>query len=325
MDPHPVEFRPLENAADFLLSAADHLVGQPDARDLKYATLNVVAAVEIMLKERLAREHYSLVFARLGSTKGRSEAQQWEEGDFVSVSAVEALRRLRDVCSIEVVDEIPGFERLRELRNQFTHHGVRVAPQLIQTNAAQVLNFALSFIHQHLRQDDESLPEAVTDTLEAIRPRLAEIRGLVGKRWLSIQPAVDAEPFAIECPDCGEEALVPSEATRCLFCLAEYAAEDGASHWIDRVLGVSAYRAMKDGEDYPLHYCPSCGRETLVNLRLRESGSGLGPEIEWVCFAEGEAFSASRLGRCARCYEPAMARGREVVFCDECSESFRAD
>lgn len=323
MTTHPVEFQPLENAADFLLSAADHLVGEPGARDLKYATLHIVAAVEILLKVRLAREHFSLVFNRLGTSRGRSEMQQWEEGDFGSVNAPEAIRRLRHVSGLDLPDDIPGFERLRELRNQLTHHGVCVAPQMIQTNAIAVLDFALTFIDQHLREDDESLPPEVVHTLDAIGPRLAEVRGLVAQRLRSIQPAIDKAPIAMTCPDCAERTLVPGDKARCLFCLAEYPPSDAASEWIQRVLGISAYGAAKDGDEYPLYYCPSCGQESLVHVLAHDFE--LGPEVQWVCFAEGETFSSRRIRRCERCNEPTMTSGGDLAVCEICTENLLAE
>lgn len=59
-----MDFTPVRNGMDFLLSAFDHLSqrnGEPGARDLKYAVLHLQAAVEVLLKARIIREHWSLV------------------------------------------------------------------------------------------------------------------------------------------------------------------------------------------------------------------------------------------------------------------------
>ena len=51
----------IENALDFILSAVEWAKGDDD-RSLKYAILNLSDGVELILKERLRRAHWSLLF-----------------------------------------------------------------------------------------------------------------------------------------------------------------------------------------------------------------------------------------------------------------------
>lgn len=54
-----IEFRPVRNGVDYLLSAVQHLTaGQqpPGDRDLKYTVLHLHAATEVLLKARLVRD-----------------------------------------------------------------------------------------------------------------------------------------------------------------------------------------------------------------------------------------------------------------------------
>lgn len=49
---------------DYLVSVLKHLTEgatPPSARDLKYTALHLQAATEVLLKARLAREHFSLM------------------------------------------------------------------------------------------------------------------------------------------------------------------------------------------------------------------------------------------------------------------------
>lgn len=70
-----VDFRPVRNGMDYLLSTVTHLTGgqqPPGDRDLKYAVLHLHAATEVLLKARLVREHWSLVFSDPGkATKAK--------------------------------------------------------------------------------------------------------------------------------------------------------------------------------------------------------------------------------------------------------------
>jgi hypothetical protein len=63
-DEHEITFTPLENGLDFILRALEYLADDPTKRDLKYAVLHLHSGVELILKERLRREHWSLVFEK---------------------------------------------------------------------------------------------------------------------------------------------------------------------------------------------------------------------------------------------------------------------
>lgn len=64
-----VDFPPIQNGIDYLLSVTNHLThgDPPEPRDLKYAILHLQAAVEVLLKARLQREHWSQVFKNPGA------------------------------------------------------------------------------------------------------------------------------------------------------------------------------------------------------------------------------------------------------------------
>ncbi|WP_326698253.1 hypothetical protein OG909_13425 [Streptomyces sp. NBC_01754] len=80
--PRPnVPHTPVTNGMDYLVSVFQHLTeGEkpPGARDLKYTVLHLQAATEVLLKARLVREYFSLIFA--DPTKATHDA--WQKGDF---------------------------------------------------------------------------------------------------------------------------------------------------------------------------------------------------------------------------------------------------
>ena len=53
----------LDNALDFLLSAAEAVNRDEGPRSLKEAVLHLGNGVELLVKARIAREHWSLIFA----------------------------------------------------------------------------------------------------------------------------------------------------------------------------------------------------------------------------------------------------------------------
>jgi hypothetical protein len=97
----------------------------PDQRDLKYAILHLQAATEVLLKVRLMREHWSLVF------RNADQATQsaLSSGDFQSVGLKETLTRLKGIAG---VDPSPkhreGFLRLSDERNKLQHIRSMLSP-----------------------------------------------------------------------------------------------------------------------------------------------------------------------------------------------------
>ncbi|MCK5581837.1 MAG: hypothetical protein KAJ18_11260 [Candidatus Omnitrophica bacterium] len=60
-----IEFQILENGLDFILSALNYISGPKEKSDLKYGVLRLSSGCELVLKERLRQEHWSLVFENI--------------------------------------------------------------------------------------------------------------------------------------------------------------------------------------------------------------------------------------------------------------------
>jgi hypothetical protein len=90
-----LEFDLIQNALDYLRSAADYSI-KGDTRSLKYAVLHLDAAIELVLKARLAREHWSLIF----ENSDKASLQAMSSGDFVSVDIKSALNRLEGIAGV---------------------------------------------------------------------------------------------------------------------------------------------------------------------------------------------------------------------------------
>lgn len=78
----------LENALDFADTSIRQLQDSP-----KQSLINFAAFVELVLKARLLREHWSLVVEKPGSVS----LQQFQAGEFRSVTTKETLARLDKV------------------------------------------------------------------------------------------------------------------------------------------------------------------------------------------------------------------------------------
>jgi chorismate mutase len=223
--PRPVLFPPLENGLDYMEDAIDRLRGNPDSRDLKYGVLHLAAAIEVLLKMRLIKEHWSLIFEQVST----ASLAKYESGDFKSVNSAEALRRLRDIASVPVmrVDEI-HIENIVKKRNRLQHFGLGDSAESIQAVTAAALDYLLDFVDIQLRDPNGSPGDPVEETLDRIREQLAEIDALVQTRMESLKDGLDSSEVVLSCPSCTLSALVPGEPCKCLYCLRESQPEEMA-------------------------------------------------------------------------------------------------
>lgn len=142
-----LEYTLLENGLDFISSALKHLKNQPTKRELKYAVLHLSAGIELILKERLKREHWSLVFDKpeLATKKA------YDTGDFSSVSFKPSIERLINICGIKIEEkQKTRLLRFRDMRNRFEHFGIVDSIEAVTASAAAALAILLDFVKNQL-------------------------------------------------------------------------------------------------------------------------------------------------------------------------------
>src|SRR3972149_5621966 len=117
-NPKEIKFDLLENAFDFILSALEYISTDKKKANLKYAILHMCAGAEIILKEPLRVEHWSLLFEDIN----KANMQAYKSGDFESVRFKTCLQRLKGVCKISLSNEDEHYiGGLRKKRNCLEH------------------------------------------------------------------------------------------------------------------------------------------------------------------------------------------------------------
>lgn len=102
----------VRNGMDFLEKAISQLDDEP-----KHSVINFYTAVEIFLKAPLVKEHWALVMAERDPNR-----QQYEAGDFVSVSFEDACNRLERTLKKGLKPgAIEAFNKVRQHRNRMVH------------------------------------------------------------------------------------------------------------------------------------------------------------------------------------------------------------
>ncbi|MFC4611106.1 hypothetical protein ACFO9E_25415 [Streptomyces maoxianensis] len=281
-----MSYTPVFNGMDYLDSAVEHLTAHtpPTSHDLKYAVLHLQAAVEVLLKARLVREHWSLVFKEPGSaTRAR-----FDKGEFESCNITAAIDRLRDIAAVPISDdEKKAIRALATTRNALTHYGHTASAYAVEGSAVGVLHFLLTFVPDHLEPALSSEAAVVQTKLEALRHKLRHVEGLVKLRMRALANELDhVENRTVACPGCAQWALVVAETpVVCRFCrrtyeLAGQAADEYA--WVTRRT-----------HDYaPLVDCPSClVRGTLVVARTAH----VQHSPAYLCFACGFTYDPEEM------------------------------
>jgi len=153
----------LSNAYDYL---NESLVCLGRARDegnqnsWKPALLNITFSIELMLKERLRREHTLLLYANIDKFKPFSR-------DSKTVSWTVLIERLKYVLGNEFITLDAGRLRLaQQLRNQMVHYDVDLEFPHVYHDFANLLNFLTEFYNTFLQEkEDDYLHDHITQNL----------------------------------------------------------------------------------------------------------------------------------------------------------------
>lgn len=279
-DQQIVDFTPLRNAADYLDSVFEHLEGMPsppEARALKYAVLHLQAATEILLKARLIHEHWSLVYRE----PEKANLSQFRTGRFDSCSVEAAMERLEKVAEVPIHQkDRDAIKNLSKTRNALTHYGHTASAYALESRAAKVLSFLLTFVTKHLLPSLGEGDSWMVGKVGSYWMRLADLQAVVDERMkqLSVQLKPHAD-YTVICPDCRQPAMIPGEAPTCLFCLQEFgSSENAALNWGYAVLGDPEY-----GPDWFVDDC-HCGAENSLLFPVTTVGIGASEDVA-LCFA----------------------------------------
>lgn len=311
-----LSFPPVPNGVDYLVSVVDllaHDQDDPRPRDLKYAVLHLQAASEVLLKARLQFEHWTLVVA--DAAKTRTKKQQYLDGDFISASHEETIRRLVDVVGVEIGEpDRKALSNLVKTRNALQHWGLTELAPAVEARAATVLDFLIRFLDEQLLCElSESERAGIDDDLVQIREGLAGIETYVSKRMKRVRATLkEVAARTIQCPDCTQFALViDSVERRCHFCSRLWEPEALAEAYASEILNFS-WHDIRKGADPIVVGCPQCDCETLV---LETLTAAQPDQPVAFCFMCAEILvGLDTCTRCSRLFQPS----EEEIICGHC-------
>lgn len=209
------------NAFDFLGRGISEFDTAP-----KYSVIHFCAAVEMLLKARLMKEHWSLIVSK----PEQANLAKFMDGDFASVTMEEARARIRNIAGEEIADDaFNSFRTLANHRNKMIHFFHADVESDGEAKAQIVAEHCRSWFHLHrlLNRWDAYFRDFSTEISRADRSMKAH-RKYLSAKFKALKPELDASRKAGDkpkvCSACGFKAAVPDTldaqiaTLRCLVC-----------------------------------------------------------------------------------------------------------
>ena len=297
-----LDFTLLENGLDYFIKALDHLESKED-KELKYAVRDLHSGVSLVLKERLRRQHWSLLFDKVDD----ADEEKLKQGHFQSVDLKDSILRLNQLED-DLVE--PDFESvlylLRYKRNLIEHYTISDRVNSIRSLIYRVLKHSLDFISNKLEIRSGEYDEEIS----VLRERIYSYNSYRKKRLKEIETDLESFEVVFKCPECLNESFPLDQENRsCLFCF--HKDEDGESlaySYRTNVLLINDYAIAKARQDEVLENCYECGTESLV-LNFSDNGHA--------CFECSEVYPIGHFDWCSRCGQVMRYDGENCV-CSDC-------
>jgi hypothetical protein len=185
----------LENAESFVNEALDKaLDADKEPSEWKFAILNLVQAVELVLKEILRREHWTLIFQNVDKRTN-------------TVSLEGALDRLTSIAKVQISDsDVAAVKDAIRLRNQIVHYEVTFEEAQAKLVFVKLLGFVQQCFGRYL---GKLLHEVVHKELWEAVIDFFEFSEELSKRAVERLAAEGlAEVIRFECPRCSCDFFV---------------------------------------------------------------------------------------------------------------------
>ncbi len=208
----------LANGLDFLVSAAE-FASRDDERSWKYAVLHLWYGLELLLKARLEREHWSLLFSNID----HADRLKLISGDFLSVDSNQAYKRLKQICDIEIdPSDWKHLIALRNRSNRIRHHVAEYNSIQVKSMVWRCMNIGLAFCESQQMQEDS---RTIQRQFYKVGSLLKGFDDFVNDRLKVISLHPDFDPD-VKCMECWQTTcVIDANGILCQFCGVEIDAE----------------------------------------------------------------------------------------------------
>jgi hypothetical protein len=256
----------LNNGLDYIYEAVEP-IGVPSRRSQhswKYTVLHIYSGIELLLKEKLRQEHWSLIFQNIS----KADPQKLKEGDFTSVYHDELVKRLQGIANVTINDA--PIKKLRDLRNRFEHFEVDIGLNECQEIVAAALDEIILFWEDNLKIISTCEQQ---EKFEAIKSSTTSFKVYREQRLRKFKKAIKKITEAnsgviVFCPDCHSLSFAifkdTEKACKCFVCEKEYTKDNYLKTIREHEKYLSEESLISDSYEPYDTLCPSCRKETRV-------------------------------------------------------------
>ena len=248
-----IELSMTDNGLDFIKRSLIEMQDENET-SIKYAVLHLSAGLELILKSRLQKEHWSFLFEDIN----KASYQNYVSGNFKSISFDNLLSRLMNVCQIEISQGTKKrFQDLKASRNKIEHYHMDIHKAALESTAYKVLSFLIPFIHK------EELVSRDNDLLIYINEQLLQMDNYLSQRKREVSAAIKGLPDSVnflDCPHCMQKDTLRLDKAYCYFCNTQF--RNLAVELIPKFIDdehVFQYREFDS-----IEFCPYCRSETMI-------------------------------------------------------------
>lgn len=299
-----MKYNLLENGLDSLSEAISYYVRaeeEADDRLYKYSILLMSHSVELILKQILEDEHYSLIYKDIDTIGKREE----------TVTIYQALQRINTICKIKLEEYIiNSIYKLTKERNKIQHYKV----DLQMAEVIKLLNESYAVIKYLLHEilgkniedydniistDDIQVLEELDGVLQNLRTLAQNIAKDKGNNYAKFKYYQD-KSVKIPCPSCGEKYVLEGSpgSYKCYICYREFddideVFDNDDMEYISAYLKNEIINKRKEKYDLRVFECKNCKEETLF------------------CSEESD------IALCLNCFSK-----YDMIGCENCGEEF---
>ena len=297
----------VENGLDFILKSLQTI--EKNDEDLKYSLINLHAGIQLLLKEILYQEHWSLVFQNIE----QADKEMMKSGDFLSVNHGTLTSRLKKIGGIQFDKPLLDMmDWLRKERNKAEHYHFVVTADVLKANIVRLFTYLIPFIKNEMIATEYI--ENDNDRFLEIQSYLNEFDEYVTVRLTDVKDKLNSLDVILLCPVCNQETVEFNDESDafCYFC--DENINSFTELYIDSF--VDTYSHVRDGGNDPLMECPECDMDTFICI----DGN------QYICLTCGTKPTQDELTTCFGpiCNEKIVyRRDDEASFCSSCIDYFK--
>jgi hypothetical protein len=179
------------NALAFLSRSVAAIRGDDSEHSVAFAIADLAGAVEVLMKARLVREHWTLVC----ESPDKATLTALANGIAITVNPDKAADRLQNVAGMDMQTHRNALKDIARLRNRALHFTLTTGGELpvgVRAQYGRALNFVLWFLNSEFRKGTSgNIRGLVEEVIENLTTEVGEIDDLVTARMETIAAELD--------------------------------------------------------------------------------------------------------------------------------------